>query len=97
MTVWVCEPQAVRTAVTYSGSSGSETSKIRMPSQLVSGRVVSVEATLPSHSALLRRESVDVTMIPSLTVTSFWEPGQWSAPTSSGSRGRSTSHTCTPS
>jgi hypothetical protein len=64
-TVCVCEPHAVRTAVTYSGSVGSDTSKIRMPSQFVAGFVVSGEVTVPSHSALLRRESVDVTRMPS--------------------------------
>ena len=96
--MWVCEPQSVSTAVRYSGLAGSDTSKTRRPSQLLElPHSVLGTATLPSHSALLRIESVEVTRIPSLTVTSFCEPGQWIFFTSTGSDGSRTSQICTPS
>jgi hypothetical protein len=96
----VCEPQSVNTDVRYFGRYGLRTSKTRRPSQFVawpySGLVVGTD-TLPSHLALLRTESVEVTRIPSLTVTSFCEPGQWIDDASAGWSGSRTSQICTPS
>ena len=56
------------------GSFGSLTSKTFRPSQVVDAVGVDVGALL--QVSFVRRESVDVTRIPSLTVTSFCEPGQ---------------------
>jgi hypothetical protein len=96
----VCEPQSVRTVVSSFGRYGLRTSKTRRPSQFVgwpySGLSTGTDV-LPSHSALLRTESVEVTRIPSLTVTSFCEPGQWIAAASAGWSGFRTSQICTPS
>ena len=72
--MWVCEPQSVCTLARCRGAAGLLTSKTFRPSQVVGAVGVEVAALL--HVSLVRRESVDVTRIPSLTVTSFCEPGQ---------------------
>src|SRR5918996_3254580 len=93
-TVWVCEPQSVRTEVRYFGLYGLRTSKIFRPSH-VDGSLGVVVASL-AHVSLVRRESVDVTSIPSLTVTSFCEPGQWMNDASAGVWPSRTSQIWTP-
>src|SRR5215216_502957 len=94
-TVWVCEPQSVRTDVRYFGLYGSRTSKTFRPSHVDGSPGVVVEAL--SQPEFVRRESVEVTRIPSLTVTSFCDPGQWMAEASVGVLPLRTSQICTPS
>jgi hypothetical protein len=50
-----------------------------------------------AHVSFVRRESVDVTRMPSLTVTSFCEPGQWMIDASAGVWPSRTSQIWTPS
>ena len=50
-----------------------------------------------AHVSLVRRESVEVTRMPSLTVTSFCEPGQRIVAASVGVRPSRTSQIWTPS
>jgi hypothetical protein len=87
--VRVCEPQSVRTEVSSSGLRGLCTSKTFRPSQVDGSAGVVVETLL--QLSFVRRESVDVTRMPSLTVTSFYEPGQMICVTSFGFDGRRTS------
>ena len=71
--MWVCEPQAVSTAATYSGCRLSVMSKTFMPSQesfSVAGCVVL------SQEPSLREESVERKGRFPETETSFCEPGQ---------------------
>jgi hypothetical protein len=94
-TVCVCEPQSVRTDFRYFGLYGLRTSKTFRPSHVDGSAGVVVAVLL--HVSFVRRESVDVTRIPSLTVTSFCEPGQWMIAASAGSWPSRTSQICTPS
>ena len=87
--MWVCEPQSVCTLVSSSGAFGSRTSKTFRPSHVVGA--VGVDVAVLLQPSLVRRESVDVTRIPSLTVTSFCEPGHRICPATVGLDGSRTS------
>src|SRR5687767_4104691 len=94
-TVCVCEPQSVRTDFRYRGLYGSRTSQIFRPSHVDGSAGVVVDVL--AHESLVRRESVDVTRMPSLTVTSFCEPGHRTVDASAGSWPSRTSQTWKPS
>ena len=89
ITVWVCEPQSVSTDVRCFGAAGSETSKTFRPSHAPG--VLLLGARVALHESSVISASVEVTRIPSLTVTSFWAPRHATCETSFGRSGSRTS------